>query len=165
MTDQAAPDLAAPDLAAPDLGLLLAKAYQEFVRALRSALAEQGFDDLGRSDGFVFRTLAAGAMTVSELAVRLEISKQGAAQLVGDMEQRDYVRRRTDPHDARARPVELAPRGRRALAAARAFHQSQERQLAREHGHATVAGMRAVLTTMAGGESATLDPQLRAMYL
>ncbi len=148
-----------------DLGLLLAKAYQEFVRSLRSALVEQGFDDLGRSDGFVFRALAQRPMTVSELAVRLEISKQGAGQIIDDMERRGYVRRRADALDARARPVELAHRGRRALAAASTFHQQYERQLARQHGSRTVTDLRSVLTTMAGGGAEVLDPQLRAMYL
>lgn len=40
-------------------------------------LAAGGFDDLGRSDGYVFRALAAEALTTSELAERLRISKQG----------------------------------------------------------------------------------------
>lgn len=148
-----------------DLGLLLARAYQEFVRDLRASLAGQGFDDLGRSDGFVFRALADHGMTVSALAARLEISKQGAAQLVADMEVRDYLRRRHDPRDGRARPVELAPRGRRALAAASAFHRDYERRLAEAHGHQALASLRGVLTAMAGGDAAVLDPQLRAMYI
>ena len=41
-----------------DLGILLALAYQEFVRELREAHREDGFDDIGRSDGYVFRALA-----------------------------------------------------------------------------------------------------------
>jgi DNA-binding MarR family transcriptional regulator len=151
--------------AAIDLGLLLAKGYQEFVRELRSALAEQGFDDLGRSDGFVFRTLGDGALTVSELAVRLEISKQGAGQIVDDMARRGYVRRRPDPADGRARPVELAERGRRALAAASAFHRSYERRLVERHGQPAVAALRAVLGGMSGGGAEPPDYQLRALYL
>jgi DNA-binding MarR family transcriptional regulator len=153
------------DMAATDLGLLLAKAYQEFVRDLRTSLAGQGFDDLGRSDGFVFRALAQAPMTVSDLAARLEISKQGAGQIVEDMELRGYVQRRRDPDDGRARPVELAPRGRQALAAASTFHRKYESHLARRLGPGTVTTMRDALTAMAGGETETLDPRLRAMYL
>ena len=54
-----------------DIGILLGIAYQEFVRELRSVHEAQGATDIGRSDGFVFRSLAIKPMTVSELAVRL----------------------------------------------------------------------------------------------
>lgn len=150
---------------APDLGLLLARAYQEFVRQLRADLAGRGFDDLGRSDGFVFRALDGRPMTVSALAGRLEVTKQAAGQIVEDMESRGYLRRRPDPGDARARLVELAPRGRAALAAARAFHRRYERRLVHAHDAAAVATVRAVLVDVAGGEAESVDPRLRAHYL
>src|SRR5689334_3226252 len=96
-----------------DLGILLGAAWQEFVRQLREAHEAQGFTDLGRSDGVVFRSLAIRPMTVSDLAVRLQITKQGAAQIIEDMERRGYVERRPDPHDRRARLVYLSDRGQR----------------------------------------------------
>jgi len=99
---------------AVDLGILLGVAFQEFVRELQVALAAAGFDDLGRSDGFVFRSLAIGPMTVSELAGHLEITKQGAAQIIEDMERRGYVERQPDPGDGRAKIVVFTERGRRA---------------------------------------------------
>jgi DNA-binding MarR family transcriptional regulator len=103
-------------------------------------------------------------MTVSELADRLEISKQGAGQIVDDMERRGYVERRPDPTDGRARLLHLAEHGRAALAAARRFHQRYERTLIAEHGQEAVASLRAVLTAMAG-EDQTADPRFRALYL
>jgi DNA-binding MarR family transcriptional regulator len=148
-----------------DLGILLALAYQEFVRELRDAHIEQGFGDLGRSDGYVFRALDGAPRTVSDLSVRLGISKQGAAQIIDDMERRGYVERRPDPSDARARLVFLSPRGEAALAAARKFHQAYERRLARRCGRDTVAALRAALQAMAGGSDRTVDPHLRALYL
>jgi DNA-binding MarR family transcriptional regulator len=148
-----------------DLGILLALAYQQFVRELREAHAKAGFDDGGRSDGYVFRALATRPMTVNALAARLQITKQGAAQIVDDMERRGYLRRRPDPTDGRARLVYLSPRGTAALAAARRFHRGYERRLVRTHGSAAVATLRAVLETMAGGSEQTIDPQLRALYL
>ena len=87
----------------PDFGILLLLADQEFVRDLRAATAEQGFDDQGRSDGFVLRTLGAAPTTISGLAERLEISKQGAGQIIDDMERRGYVERQPGP-DRRPRP-------------------------------------------------------------
>src|SRR5689334_10172048 len=95
-----------------DLGILVLLAYQGFVGELHAHMAAHGHDDLGRSDGLVFRMLHAGPRTVSDLAGRLEITKQGTAQIIEDMERRGYVVRRPDPTDARARLVELSDRGR-----------------------------------------------------
>ena len=147
-----------------DFGILLTLACAEFVRELRSTLAGQGFDDQGRSDGYVLRSVGATPMTVSDLAERLEISKQGAGQIVDDMERRGYVERRPDPGDGRARLLYLSDRGQAALAAARRFHHQYERRLVREHGTEAVANLRALLGAMAGPDQVA-DPRFRPMYL
>jgi DNA-binding MarR family transcriptional regulator len=147
-----------------DLGILLGVAFQEFVKELHAAHAAAGFTDLGRSDGFVFRSLADRPMTVSELANHLEITKQGAAQVIDDMERRGYVEREPDPDDRRARLVRLSGRGEQALANARRFHRDYERRLARAHGPDAVQTLRAMLEAIAGSEQ-SVDPRLRAFYL
>jgi DNA-binding MarR family transcriptional regulator len=156
--------MGAMEATSPDLGILLILACQEFVGELRRELTEQGFTDQGRSDGYVLRVLSAEPMTVSELAERLAISKQGAGQIVDDMERRGYVERRPDPRDGRARLLYLSEHGQDALAGARRFHQRYERRLVREHGKEAVATLRAMLTAIAGDEQAT-DPRFRALYL
>jgi DNA-binding MarR family transcriptional regulator len=133
-----------------DLGILLAIGYQEFVRALRSAMAASGFDDLGRSDGYVLRALHGNPLTVSALAERLDVTKQGAAQIVDDMVARGYVERRPSPTDRRSRPLFLTDRGQRALATARRFHRRYERGLVRDHGVDALTAVRTVLTAIAG---------------
>ncbi|HET8666040.1 MAG TPA: helix-turn-helix domain-containing protein [Nocardioides sp.] len=150
----------------PDLGILLALAYQQFVTELHEDLGRCGFDDLARSDGYVFRALDAEPLTTSALAERLGVSKQGAGQLVEDMTRRGYVRSRPDPGDRRARLLELTTRGRRALAAARDFHRRYETRLARRHGRAHVDDLRSMLTAMAPtyGDGA-LDPRVRALHV
>src|SRR4051794_13685007 len=147
-----------------DLGILLALAYQRFVEELRGALADAGVDALGRSDGYVFRALADRPGTVSELAGRLGISKQGAAQIVDDMERRGLVVRRPDPDDRRARLVSLTEEGDRALRTARDFHRAFERRLLAELGPAPVEGLVATLEHVAG-EDTLRDPRIRALYL
>lgn len=147
-----------------DLGILLGLAYQEFVRELRQAHAEAGYTDLGRSDGVVFRQLAIQPMTVSDLAARLQITKQGAAQIIDDMQVRGYVERHPDPTDGRARLVHLTDRGRRALAEARRFHHGYEQRLIDRHGEDAVANLRRLLVDIAGADH-TVDPRLRALYL
>lgn len=148
-----------------DLGIVMLVAYQGFVRQLHADMAGRGFDDLGRSDGVVMRVLHTRGRTVSELAGLLDITPQGTAQIVEDMERRGYVVRRPDPTDARARQVELSDRGRAAIAAARAFHRSFETRMTKRHGTAAIATFRAVLEDMAGEAPAALDRELRAMYL
>ena len=134
------------------------------MRELHAAHAAAGFADLGRSDGVVFRSLAIRPMTVSDLAGHLEISKQGAGQIIDDMERRGYVEREPDPGDRRARLIRLSERGQQALANARRFHRSYERRLARAHGRDAVATLRAMLEAIAGSEQ-SVDPRLRAFYL
>lgn len=155
----------AKNQAGADLGILVLTAYQGFVRQLHAAMAEKGFDDLGRSDGVVMRVVHSRGQTVSELSGLLEISPQGAAQIVEDMERRGYVERRQDPTDARSRIVELSDRGRAAIAAARAFHKGFETRMRRKHGAATIDAFRAVLGDMADQAPGGLDRELRALYL
>jgi DNA-binding MarR family transcriptional regulator len=148
-----------------DLGILLALGYQGFVRRLHEDLATKGYDDLARSDGYVFRALAAEPLTTSALASYLGITKQGAGQIVDDMTRRGYLTSRPHPHDARARLQELSERGRGALAAARSFHRRYERALLREHGAESVTALRTLLAEMADPSADAADPRLRAMYL
>ncbi|MFD7160888.1 MarR family winged helix-turn-helix transcriptional regulator [Kribbella sp. NPDC059898] len=149
-------------LGKPDLGILLLLADQEFVRELREQLGAQGYEDQGRSDGFVFRTLADGPTTISRLAERLEITKQGAGQIADDMERRGYIERRPDPSDARARLLHLTDRGRAALSGARRFHRDYERRLRKRLGDDAVDTLRDVLTEMAG-EAQISTPHFRAL--
>jgi DNA-binding MarR family transcriptional regulator len=146
----------------PDFGILLLLAEQEFVSELRAHTAEQGFDDQGRSDGFVLRSLGAAPTTITGLAEQLEITKQGASQVIDDMERRGYVERRPDPSDARARLLHLTERGEAALAAARKFHQAYERRLRKRFGDEAIDAMRGVLTDMAG-EAQISTPHFRAL--
>ena len=146
----------------PDIGILLLLADQEFVRELRAHTAAQGYEDQGRSDGFVLRTLGAGPRTISGLAERLEITKQGAGQIVDDMERRGYVVRRPDPSDARAKLLHLTEQGEAALATARKFHQAYERRLRKRFGDDAIDTLRDVLTDMAG-EAQISTPHFRAL--
>lgn len=157
--------MAASKQPSTDLGILVLLGYQGFVRQLHADMATQGYDDLGRSDGVVMRVLLGQPRTVSALAALLEISPQGTAQIVEDMERRGYVVRRPDPDDARARLVDLSERGRRAIDAARTFHRSFEAGLTRRHGKAAIEGFRAVLADMAEAAPEGLDRELRALYL
>jgi DNA-binding MarR family transcriptional regulator len=117
-----------------DFGILLGLAFQRFVDALNADLRQRGFTNMGASFGYVLRALAAEPLTTTQLGARLQLTPQGAAKIVDDMVQHGYVKRREDPSDGRAKLLVLAPRGRRALRAARAFHRAFEEEFARAHG-------------------------------
>jgi DNA-binding MarR family transcriptional regulator len=54
---------------------------------------------------------------ITELASRMDISKQATGQMVAQLELLGYVQRRPDPDDGRARLVELTEQGYRVLLA------------------------------------------------
>lgn len=132
-----------------DLGILIGLAYQQFKDELHAELARGGFDDIRDVYGYVFRALAAEELSQRDLAIRFGMTDQGMAKIVGEMEQRGYLERRTDRLDARIKRLRLARRGRDALAAARRFHATFERRLVRQTGGASVRKLRQMLQAIA----------------
>ncbi len=128
-----------------DFGILLGLAYQLFVDALHRDLGKHGFTDLSPSFGYVLRAVAAGPLTTTQLAARLQLTPQGAAKIVDEMVGNGYLQRRPDPADGRAKRLVLAPRGKRALRAARAFHRAFEADFARTHGQPRARALRDAL--------------------
>jgi DNA-binding MarR family transcriptional regulator len=147
-----------------DFGILLGLAYQSFVDELRATLDARGFTDLGRTYGYVFRALADGSLQLTQLAERLGMSDQGASKIVNEMEQRGYVERVADPTDRRAKQLRLTQRGQAALTAARRFHATYERRLARRLGDADVATVRRILSAaIAVDDHALAEARLRPL--
>jgi DNA-binding MarR family transcriptional regulator len=128
-----------------DFGILLNVAFGAFKDRLHAHLAGVGFDDLGPSYGYVFRSLDGAPLSLAQLATRLAISPQGAHKIVAEMVERGYVERQDDEEDGRVRRLVLTARGRAALRAARRFHAHVERELVRELGSSRVSAARAVL--------------------
>ena len=87
---------------------------------LRAAFAAAGLDGIRPAQAVALVPLAAGGLHASDLADRLGVTRQAVAQAVAALERHDYVVRGPHPSDARARIVELTPRGRHALRVMRA---------------------------------------------
>jgi DNA-binding MarR family transcriptional regulator len=132
-----------------DIGILLGLAYAGFVDQLRADLADRGFPDAGPSYGYVFRVLGDGDRSLSELAGLLGMTLPGAGKIVDEMEERGYVERHADRSDRRVKRLVLAPRGRAALRAARAFHSRFERTL--RDGPALRAALEQIAGETSGG--------------
>jgi DNA-binding MarR family transcriptional regulator len=82
---------------------------------LRAAFAAAGLDGIRPAQAVALVPLAAGGLHASDLADRLNVSRQAVAQAIAGLERHGYVTRVADPVDARARIIEVTPRGRQAL--------------------------------------------------
>lgn len=82
---------------------------------MRAAFAAAGLDGIRPAQAVALVPLVAGGLHASALADRLRVSRQAVAQAVSGLERHGYVTRVPDPADARARIIELTPRGRHAL--------------------------------------------------
>src|SRR5690349_2285661 len=110
-------------MASVDFGVLLGLAYQGFVDRLHEHLAAHGFTELGSATGYVVRAIEASpGITQRALAARLGITEQRAGQIVDELVAAKFLVRVRDPADARARLLELGPRGTELLAIAKRFH-------------------------------------------
>ncbi len=93
------------------IGALLRIPWEAVQRHMLERLHESGFDDFDPAYLPVVRYPGPQGMRPSELATRLQISKQALNYLLGELERLDYLERRPDPDDRRAKRIALTPRG------------------------------------------------------
>ena len=151
----------------PDLGILLTLALRGFVDLLHEGLGGQGYADLRPAFGVVFRALRDDPLTLTQLAARLGVTKQAASKVVDEMAVKQLVRRLPAPDDARAKLLELTPRGRSAMAAAIALGGAIEQRLRGEAGDDRTDVAREVLATfvrLAGGAEELALRRSRAVW-
>jgi DNA-binding MarR family transcriptional regulator len=67
----------------------------------------------------VFRYPSPEGERPSELAARRRVTKQALNHLLGQLEQRGYLKRDADPEDGRSKRISLTPRGVKAVAVIR----------------------------------------------
>ena len=123
---------------------------------LRAAFAAAGLDGIRPAQSAVLVPLAAGAQHASDLADRFRVSRQAVAQAVAALERHNYVTRVPDPADARARLIELTPRGRQALRVMRSHALDLERRWQKTLGQGRLAELRTILQMLLEAESGTL---------
>ena len=115
----------------PHIGVLLFVAYRAMEQEIYDTLHQQGFHATLAQSRLTAR-ISENGNRLTELAESAQVTKQTASALVDQLEALGYVARVPDPSDARARIIRLAPRGRRAQAAAR---RAEARILARWRDH------------------------------
>ncbi|MGD1239864.1 MarR family winged helix-turn-helix transcriptional regulator [Mycobacterium seoulense] len=120
---------------------------------LRAAFAAAGLDGIRPAQAVALVPLAAGGLHASDLADRLQVSRQAVAQAITGLERHGYVTRVPNPLDARARIIELTPRGRHALRVMRSSAVDLEGRWERILGRRRLAELRETLQMLLGDQA------------
>lgn len=131
-----------------NLGLLCYIASRAMETRVFGALAAAGFDDITTAQGRLFARIGPKGTRVTDLAEQARITKQTAGFLIDQLQRAGYVRRVPDPADARARLVQIAPRGQAAVAVARAAEAEVEAEWTRHLGKQGASQLRRALTRL-----------------
>jgi DNA-binding MarR family transcriptional regulator len=115
-------------------GVLLGTARKTYQSAVRTALAEAGYEDLPRNGPFVVGGIARTGNPLSAVITRLGVSKQAAGQLVDTLVARGYLDRSVNDDDRRRLIITLTDRGRAAAAVVRSAIDEVDARLVRKVG-------------------------------
>lgn len=129
----------------PLIGALLRMPWEVVQRRMLQRLHEHGFDDLDAAHLNVFQYPGPQGAKPSELAARLRVSKQALNYLLGELERLDYLERRPDPDDLRAKRVALTRRGTSAIDVIRDAVAVLETEWEQQLGRQRFAQLRALL--------------------
>jgi len=132
------------------LPVLLQLGRRTYGSAIRTALAEAGFDDMPRSGSRLVGGIARNGTAMTEFSRVLGTSKQAASQLIDTMVARGYVERVPDEADRRRMIVTLTDRGRAAAEVSHHAVDTIDAALSAEVGADAVASMRATLGALVG---------------
>jgi DNA-binding MarR family transcriptional regulator len=90
---------------------LLREFYRDFERKILDRLASRGYGDIRASHSQVFANLGMGAVRVTELAERAQVTQQAMGKMLKELERLGYITREVDDSDRRAREIRLTQRG------------------------------------------------------
>jgi DNA-binding MarR family transcriptional regulator len=108
-------------------------------------LHERGFRDFDAAYLNVFQYPGPQGARPSDLATRLRISKQALNYLLRELERLDYLERRPDPDDLRAKRITLTSRGEAAVTVIRDAVAETETEWARQLGPERFTQLRTLL--------------------
>ena len=94
-----------------NLSRLLREFSRDFERRICRGLAARGHTDVRPSHSAVFSNLGTGAVRVTELARRAQVTQQAMGKMLKELERMGYVARDIDGSDKRAKEIRLTQRG------------------------------------------------------
>lgn len=130
------------------IGALLRMPVDAVHRRMFERLHERGFTDIDPAHLIVFQWPGPDDTRPSELAARLQISKQALNYLLGQLEQLGYLERRQDPHDQRGKRIAVTKRGRSAIRTIREAVDEIETVWAEQLGFDHFAQLKTLLLTL-----------------
>lgn len=139
------------------LALLLLRGFQTMVDDVSRELAHRGHAGVRPADEFALRAVGEGADTASELARRLSVTKQAAAQRITILQQLGYVEREFDPADARRKRLRVTPRGHEMMSIGGTLLDEVRDRWAAEMGPTQLGVFEAHLTRLTSGAAVAAD--------
>ena len=130
------------------IGALLRMPVDAVHRRMFERLHERGFTDIDPAHLIVFQWPGPDDARPSELAARLQISKQALNYLLGQLEQLGYLERRQDPHDQRGKRIAVTKRGRTAIRTIREAVDEIETAWAEQLGSDNFTQLKTLLLTL-----------------
>ena len=122
----------------------------ELMNVIRHTFAAEDWQGLRQSHFRLLSYVPPEGISVTDLAVRLGMTKQGCGQFVQQLTGSGHLEVRADPDDRRVRLVVRTPLGDETLRAVQARILRIERGWARRVGRERYAGFRAVLRELNG---------------
>ena len=133
----------------PLLGALLRMPLDVIERRIVDALHEHGFDDLVAAHLSILRWPGPHGERPVDLAAQANMTKQALNYLLGQLETRGYLERRSDPDDLRSKRVYLTERGDATREIIRDAVREVEAEWAAELGADDLEQLRALLARLA----------------
>ena len=94
-----------------NLSRLLREFSRDFERRIWQSLDARGYPDVRPSHSAVFANLGMGAVRVTELAERAQVTQQAMGKMLKELERMGYVSRDLDSEDKRAKEIKLTELG------------------------------------------------------
>ncbi len=94
-----------------NLPRLLREFSKDFERHIWNGLRVRGYPDVRPAHSAVFANLGLGAVRVTELAERAQVTQQAMGKMLKELERMGYVARDIDSSDKRAKAIRLTERG------------------------------------------------------
>ena len=94
-----------------NLGRLLREFGKDYENRVHALLNARGHPDIRPAHSTVFANLGTGAVRVTELARRAQVTQQAMGKMLKELERMGYIERAVDGTDKRAREIRLTARG------------------------------------------------------
>jgi DNA-binding MarR family transcriptional regulator len=136
------------DLPPPYIGFSMRVVWQWIWDLNMEAATRAGFDDVTSAHVSLFRYPGLDGHRLTDIAQRMQITKQSVHELIGHLERLGYLVREPDPTNRRARLVRLTPKGQRLQEVIRLQAQASEREIAELLGDRRFANLRQALAIL-----------------